>query len=46
MFMLQQGLSKKLDENLKKQYFNTYKFCNHDINEFISLLRKDVYPYE
>ena len=36
----------KLDEKLKKQVFNTYKFFNHDSNKFILLLRKGVYPYE
>ena len=25
---------------------NTYKFCNNDINKFILLLRKGVYPHE
>ena len=25
---------------------DTYKFCNNDINKFILLLRKGVYPYE
>ena len=34
------------DENLKKRLFNTYKFPKHDINKFISLLQKGVYPYE
>ena len=24
----------------------TYKFSNHDINKFILLLQKGVYPYE
>ena len=37
---------KKFGENLKKQFLNTYKFSNHDINKFILLLRKNVYPYE
>ena len=37
---------KILDENLKKRFANTYKFVNHDINKFILLLRKGVYPYE
>ena len=31
---------------LKEQFFNTYKFSNHDQNKFILLLRKVVYPYE
>ena len=38
--------SNKLDENLKKLFKNTFKFSNNDINKFILLLRKDVYPYE
>ena len=36
----------KFDEKLKKRFFNTYTFSNHDNSKFISLLRKDVYPYE
>ena len=31
---------------LIKKFPNIYKFCNGDINEFILLLRKGVYPYE
>ena len=34
------------DENLKKRFANTYKYSNHDINKFILLLQKRVYPYE
>ena len=34
----------KFDENLKEQFFNTYKFFNHDNNKFILLLQKSVYP--
>ena len=37
---------KKFDENLKEHIFNTYKFSNNDINKFILLLQKGVYPYE
>ena len=38
---------KKFDENIKKQFVNTYKFSNHDINIFLFLLlRKDIYPCE
>ena len=37
---------KKNYENLKKWFFNTYKQSNHDINKFILLLQKGVYPYE
>ena len=38
--------SNKLDEKLKKQFKNTLKFSDNDINKFILLLRKGVYPYE
>ena len=38
---------KKFDENLKKNFFNTYKFSNHNINMFNLLLHKGIiYPYE
>ena len=39
------NFQKKIDENLKKRFFNTYKFSNHDINKFILLLWKGVCPY-
>ena len=29
-----------------KRFANVYEFCNRDINKFIFLLRKGVYPYE
>ena len=29
-----------------KRFANIYKFCNEDINKFILLLRKGIYPYE
>ena len=39
--------SKRLDEELKKQFKNTFKFSNSDVNnKFILLLRKGVYPYD
>ena len=37
---------KKVDEKLKKRFKNTFTFSNNDINRFVLLLRKDVYPYE
>ena len=37
---------KKFDENLKKRQIYTYKFSNHDINKFVLLLQKGVYPYK
>ena len=27
-------------------FSNTYKFCNDDINKFILLLRRGIYPYK
>ena len=36
----------KFDEKLKKWFKNTFKLSDNDINKFILLLRKGVYPYE
>ena len=36
----------KFDEKLKKRFFKTYKFSNHDNKKFILFSRKGVYPYE
>ena len=36
--------SNKIDDELKKQFKNTFKFSNSDINISILLLRKGVYP--
>ena len=38
--------SNNFDEELKKKFKNIFKFSNNDINKFILLLRKGVYPYE
>ena len=37
---------KKTDKELIKRFASTYEFCNKDLNKFILLLRKGVYPYE
>ena len=37
---------KDFNKELIKRFANTYEFCNGDLNKFILLLRKDVYPYE
>ena len=37
---------KKFNKDLIKKFKNTYSFCNNDLNKFILLLRKAVYPYE
>ena len=36
----------KFGGNLKKRFFNIYKFSNDDNNKFIILFQKGVYPYE
>ena len=37
---------KKFNKDLIEKFKNTYSFCNNDLNKFILLLRKGVYPYE
>ena len=37
---------KEFNKELLERFANTYKCCNNDINKFIMLLRKGVYPYE
>ena len=37
---------KKFNKDLMKKFKNTYSFCNSDLNKFILLLRKGVYPHE
>ena len=37
---------KKFNKELIKKLENTYSFCNTNLNKFILLLRKGVYPYE
>ena len=34
------------NKDLINRFANTYEFCNKDINKFILLLRKWIYPYE
>ena len=31
---------------LSKKFPNTYRFCNKNLDKFLLLLRKGVYPYE
>ena len=37
---------KKFNKELIKTFKNMYSFCDSDLNKFILLLRKGVYPYE
>ena len=41
-----QRYRKKFNKELFKRFASTYSFCNNDLNKFILLLRKGVYPYE
>ena len=45
-FSYEKNYEKDFNKELIKRFANTYKFCNNDLNRFIMLLRKDVYPYE
>ena len=36
----------EINKELIERFASTYKFCNNDLNKFVMLLRKDVYPYE
>ena len=36
----------KSTNGLVKKFPYIYKFCNGDLNKFVLLLRKGVYPYE
>ena len=37
---------RKFNKDLINKFKNTYSFCYDDLNKFILLLRKGVYPYE
>ena len=37
---------KDFNKELIKRFASTYEFCNENLNKFIFLLRKGVYPYE
>ena len=37
---------KEFNKELLKRFSNTYEFCDNDLNKFLFLLRKGVYPYE
>ena len=36
----------KITEGLIEKFPGTYQFCNGNLNKFVLLLRKGVYPYE
>ena len=45
-FGCKKNYKRDFNKELIKRFANIYEFCNEDINKFILLLRKDVYPYE
>ena len=45
-FTCKKNYEKDFNKELMKRFANTYNFCDNDLNKFIFLLRKGVYPYE
>ena len=45
-FECKKNYQKDFNKDLINRFGNTYEFCNKDINRFILLLRKGIYPYE
>ena len=45
-FTCKKNYEKDFNKELIKRFANTYNFCDNDVNKFILLLRKGVYPYE
>ena len=42
----QEDIDDETLKKFKKIFRNTYNFCNKDINKFMLLFRKGIYPYE
>ena len=45
-FTCKKNYEKDFNKELINRFPNTYNFCDNDLNKFILLLRKGVYPYE
>ena len=45
-FSCKKNYEKDFNKDLIQSFSNIYEFCNGDLNKFILLLRKGVYPYE
>ena len=45
-FNCKKNYEKEINKELIKRFASTYTFCNNDLNKFVMLLRKGVYPYE
>ena len=44
--LINKNYSNNINEKLKKRFKNTFRFSNNNIDRFILLLRKGVYPCE
>ena len=44
-FSCKKNYEKDFNKDLIQRFANVYEFCNGDLNKFILLLRKGVYPY-
>ena len=45
-FNCKKNYKKENNKELIERFASTDKFCNNDLNKFVMLLRKGVYPYE
>ena len=45
-FNCKKNYEKEINKELIERFASIYKFCNNDLNKFVMLLRKGVYPYE
>ena len=45
-FSCKKNYEKDFNKESIKTFANTYSFCDNDLNKFILLLRKGVYPHE
>ena len=45
-FRCKKNYRKKINKELIQRFANIYEFFNGDLNKFIFILRKGVYPYE
>ena len=45
-FTCKKNYEKDFNKELIERFANIYEFCNGDLNKFILLLRKGIYPYE
>ena len=45
-YSCKKNYKKDVNKELIERFANIYEFCNGDLNKFILLLRKGVYPYE